>query len=125
MAQNDIQQHRRRISMAYMFMFLALFTILSGIIAYFIALKVSQSQDAEVWIQAQALWIMRSVILFFFMAAFAALWFIPLFFFEWNASQWVTGVTVAGVVFAFVAWMYFLNCFINGLSKYLKNKAVF
>ncbi|ENU79198.1 hypothetical protein ACX1N5_14560 [Acinetobacter sp. ANC 4636] len=125
MAQDKVEQHRHYITMAYMFMFLALFTIVTGLIAYLLAAKVAHSSQAEVWIQAHGIWVMRSVILFMVMGVFAGLWFIPLAFYAWNDMLWVTGCTVAGVIFAFIAWMYFLNCFIQGLSKYFKKKAVF
>lgn len=125
MAQDKVEQHRRYIIMAYVFMFLALLTLVTGLIAYLLSAKVAHSTQAEVWIQAHGVWIMRSVILFMVMAVFAGLWFIPLAFYAWNASLWVTGCTVAGVIFAFIAWMYFFNCFLKGLSKYFKKKAVF
>ncbi|WP_111896013.1 hypothetical protein [Acinetobacter sp. MB5] len=125
MAQDKVEQHRRYISAAYMFMFLAMFTVVTGFIAYFLSAKVAHSQDAEVWIQSHGVWIMRNVILFILMGLFAAVWFIPLAFYAWNDMLWVTGFTVAGVVFAFIAWMYLLNSFIKGLSKYFKKKAVF
>ncbi len=80
---------------------------------------------AEVWIHAHALWIMRNGILFLFMSVFAVVWFIPLFFFAWNSNLWVTASTVAGVVFSAIAWLFLLNAWLKGLSKYLKNKAVF
>ncbi len=125
MAKDIITQQRRMISLAYVFMFFALFTVVTGLIAYFLAAKVSRTNDVEVWLHTHALWVMRNVLFFILLSAFAALWFIPLCFYPWNAFQWVTGCVVAGVVFAFIAWMYFLNCFIKGLSKYFKHKAVF
>jgi hypothetical protein len=81
--------------------------------------------NAEVWIHAHALWIMRNVLLFIMMAFFAALWFIPLFFFAWDSALWVTGMTVAGVIFSAIAWLFLLNAWIKGVAKYFKNKAVF
>jgi hypothetical protein len=68
---------------------------------------------------------MRNVLLFIMMAFFASLWFIPLFFFAWDSAIWVTATTVAGVVFSSIAWLFLLNAWLKGLSKYLKNKAVF
>ncbi|KCX47623.1 hypothetical protein J528_4785 [Acinetobacter baumannii 135867] len=53
------------------------------------------------------------------------MWFIPLFFFAWDSNLWVTASTVAGVVFSAIAWLFLLNAWLKGLSKYLKNKAVF
>lgn len=125
MTQDNIKQHRRFMGWAYIFMFFALFTFVSGLAAYFLAAKVAHSEDVEVWVQAQAFWIMRNIILFMVMMAFAALWFIPLHFYTWDAMQWVTGCTIVGIIFIFIAWMYLLNSFIKGLPKFLKNKAVF
>lgn len=125
MAQDNIEQHRRYVVISYVFMLLALFTIVFAAFAYVLARKVAIVDNAEVWIHAHALWIMRNVLLFILMAFFAALWFIPLFFFAWDSALWVTGMTVAGVVFGLIAWLYLLNAWLNGVSKYLKNKAVF
>lgn len=125
MGQDYIEQHRRYIVISYAFMFLALFTVVFAAVAYFMARKVTLVDDAEVWIHAHALWIMRNVVLFVLMSAFAALWFIPLFFFAWDSALWVTATTVAGVVFSAIAWLFMLNAWLNGMSKYLKNKAVF
>ena len=110
--------------MAYMFMFLALFSVFSAVIAYLLARKVTQV-DAEVWMHAQALWIMRNVIIFVILAAFAALWFIPLIFFYWDSLLWVKACTVIGVIFGAIAWLFLLNAWIKGFSKYLNKKAVF
>ena len=125
MGQDNIEQHRRYVAISYVFMFLALFTILFAAFAYMFARKVAIVDNAEVWIHAHALWIMRNVLLFIMMAFFASLWFIPLFFFAWDSAIWVTATTVAGVVFSSIAWFFLLNAWLKGLSKYLKNKAVF
>ncbi|MBJ9983846.1 hypothetical protein IAE19_00110 [Acinetobacter sp. S40] len=125
MGQDNLVQHRRYIAASYVCMFLGLFTILFAVIAYFLARKVAMVEGAEVWIHAQALWVMRSIVMFLMLAIFAALWFIPLFFFVWNSAIWVTACTVAGVIFSAIAWLYLLNAWIKGLSKYSKNKAVF
>ena len=125
MGQDNIEQHRRYVAISYVFMFLALFTILFAAFAYMFARKVAIVDNAEVWIHAHALWIMRNVLLFIMMAFFASLWFIPLFFFAWDSSIWVTATTVTGVVFSSIAWLFLLNAWLKGLSKYLKNKAVF
>ena len=125
MGQDNIEQHRRYVAISYVFMFLALFTILFAAFAYMFARKVAIVDNAEVWIHAHALWIMRNVLLFIMMAFFASLWFIPLFFFAWDSAIWVTATTVAGVVFSSIAWLFFLIAWLKGLSKYLKNKAVF
>lgn len=125
MGQDKVEQHRRDVAISYVFMFLALFTIIFAVFAYLLARKVAVVDDAEVWIHAHALWIMRNVLLFILMAVFAALWFIPLFFFAWNSALWVTAVTVAGVIFSTIAWLFLLNAWFKGLAKYFKNKAVF
>ena len=125
MGQDNIEQHRRYVAISYVFMFLALFTIVFAAFAYLLARKVAIVDNAEVWIHAHALWIMRNVLLFILMAFFAALWFIPLFFFAWDSATWVTAMTVAGVVFSSIAWLFFLNAWIQGIAKYFKNKAVF
>ena len=124
MGQDNLEKHRRYMVMAYMFMFLALFSVVSAVIAYLLARKVAQV-DAEVWMHAQALWVMRNVIIFVILAAFAALWFIPLIFFYWDSMLWVKACTVIGVVFSSIAWLFLLNAWIKGFSKYLNKKAAF
>ncbi|NIE96323.1 hypothetical protein F3J02_07500 [Acinetobacter sp. Tr-809] len=125
MGQDGIEQHRRYVAISYVFMFLALFTIVFAVFAYLLARKVAIVDNAEVWIHAHALWIMRNVMLFLLMAIFAVLWFIPLFFFAWNDALWVTAMMVAGVVFSSIAWLFLLNAWLKGIAKYFKNKAVF
>ena len=125
MGQDSIGQHRRYVAISYVFMFLALFTIVFAVFAYLLARKVATANNAEVWIHAHALWIMRNVLLFTMIVCFAALWFIPLFFFAWDSALWVTGMTVAGVIFSAIAWLFLLNAWIKGVAKYFKNKAVF
>ncbi|MEB3754471.1 hypothetical protein [Acinetobacter sp. MD2(2019)] len=125
MAKDSLTQQKRYVSIAYVFMFFALMTIVTGLIAYFLAAKVARAEELEVWLQTHSLWIMHNVLLYIVLSAFAALWFIPLLFFPWNAFHWVTGCVIAGIVFGFIAWMYFFNCFIRGMSNYLKHKPVF
>lgn len=125
MGQDNIEQHRRYVAISYVFMFLALFTIVFAAFAYLLARKVAIVDNAEVWIHAHALWIMRNVLLFTMIVCFAALWLIPLFFFAWDSALWVTGMTVAGVIFSAIAWLFLLNAWIKGVAKYFKNKAVF
>ncbi len=124
MGQDNLKQHRRYMTIAYVCMFLALFSIVSAVISYWLARKVVLV-DTEVWIQAQALWVMRNVVMFMLLATFAALWFIPLFFFYWDSLIWVKACTVLGVIFSAVAWLYLLNAWLKGFSKYIKNKAVY
>ncbi|AOA56938.1 hypothetical protein [Acinetobacter larvae] len=125
MGQDNLQQHQRLMTTSYVFMFLALFSIVSIVISYILARKVANAAEAEVWMHAQALWVVRSTVLFLFLAAFAALWFIPLFFYYWDSMLWVKACTVIGVILSVVAWLYLLNAWLVGFSKYIKNKAVF
>ena len=125
MGQDHVKKYRRYVAISYVFMFLALFTVVSGVISYFLARKVLQVEGVEVWLHAQALWIVRNVLVFLILAAFAGLWFIPLCFFTWNANLMVTATTVLGVIFAFVAWLYLLNAWLKGVAKFWNNKAVF
>ena len=62
MGQDNIAQHRRYVAISYVFMFLALFTIVFALFAYLLARKVAIVDNAEVWIHAHALWIMRNVL---------------------------------------------------------------
>lgn len=125
MGQTNPEQHRKFITSSYLFMFLALFTVITAVLAYWLARKVAVANGAEVWIHAQALWIMRNAVIFLILAAFAALWFIPLMFFYWDSFIWVKACTVAGVVFSAIAWLYLLNIWLKGFTKYLQKKAVF
>lgn len=125
MGRDSLDRHRRFVTLSYVFMFLALFTVITAVIAYFLSRKVVQSDTAEVWMQAQALWIMRSVVLFLILGVFAFLWFIPAFFIYWDSMIWVKTCTVIGVVFAAIAWLYLLNVWLKGFVKYIQKKAVF
>ena len=125
MGQTNPEQHRKFITSSYLFMFLAFFTVITAVLAYWLARKVAVADNAEVWIHAQALWIMRNALIFLILAAFAALWFIPLIFFYWDSFIWVKACTVAGVVFSAIAWLYLLNTWLKGFTKYLQKKAVF
>lgn len=125
MGQTNPEQHRKFITSSYLFMFLALFTVITAVLAYWLARKVAVADNAEVWIHAQALWIMRNALIFLILAAFAALWFIPLIFFYWDSFIWVKACTVAVVVFSAIAWLYLLNIWLKGFTKYLQKKAVF
>ncbi|ENU18529.1 hypothetical protein F994_03049 [Acinetobacter bohemicus ANC 3994] len=125
MKQDNLSRLRRSIAISYVFMFFALFTVISGVFAYWYARKITQVDDVEVWLQAQALWVMRNIVIYAILVCFAALWFIPLIFFYWNSALWVTGCTVAGVVFSLIAFLFLLNAWLKGLSRFVKNKAVF
>lgn len=125
MNSDTLTKMRRSLGMAYVFMFLALFTVVSGLLAYWLARKVSQLDYAEVWLQAQALWIMRNIVIYLVLAAFAALWFIPLFFFAWDSQLWVKACTVTGVIFSFIAFIFLINAWFKGIHKFTQRKAVF
>lgn len=125
MGQDNLSKHRRYVTMSYVFMFLALLSVFSVIISYFLARKVAHAEGTEVWIHAQALWIMRNAILFIILALFALLWFVPAFFIYWDSVLWVKACTVIGVAFAAIAWLFLLNATFKGFSKYLQKKAAF
>ncbi|CAB1220614.1 hypothetical protein [Acinetobacter bouvetii] len=125
MTQDNLIRLRRSIAISYVFMFFALFTVIGGIFAYWFARRVTQVEDVEVWLQAQALWVMRNITIYLILVCFAALWFIPLIFFYWDSALWVTGCTVAGVVFSLIAFLFLLNAWLKGISRFFKNKAVF
>ena len=125
MAQDDLTKQRRKVLLAYVLMFFALFSIITGLMAYYLARNVSQAPHTEVWLNAQALWVMRSSLLFLILAVFASLWFIPLNFFYWDSYLWVTACTVIGVVFALIAFLYLLNAWLKGIGRFMKNKPVF
>ena len=125
MAKDSIAKSRRSIAISYVFMFLTLFTIVFGLFAYLFARKVSVIADLEVWLQTHSFWVMRNIVIYIFLSLFASVWFIPLYFYYWDTYMWVTACTVIGVVFAIVAFLFLLNAWLKGLSKFFKNKAVF
>ena len=125
MGQSNLERHRRYITSSYLLMFLALFTVITAVLAYWLARKVAMVDDAEVWIHAQALWVMRNAVIFLILALFASLWFIPLIFFYWDSMIWVKACTVIGVVFSGIAWLFLLNVWLKGFTKYLQKKAAF
>ena len=125
MTQDTLTRLRRSLAISYVFMFLALFTLIGGAFAYWYARKIIQVDNAEVWMQTQALWVMRNVMIYLVLMIFAALWFIPLIFFYWNSALWVTACTVVGVVFSLIAFLFLLNAWLKGISRFFKNKAVF
>ncbi|MDY6469054.1 hypothetical protein SKM54_10995 [Acinetobacter faecalis] len=125
MAKDSITKSRRNIAISYVFMFLTLFTIVFGLFAYFFARKISLVQGMEVWLQTHSFWIMRNIVIYTLLSLFASVWFIPLYFYYWDTYMWVTACTVIGVVFAIVAFLFLLNAWLKGMSKFFKNKAVF
>ena len=64
MTTDNLIKYRRYIAISYVFMFLALFTVISGVFAYWFARKVSQIDSTEVWMQAQAFWVMRAIVIY-------------------------------------------------------------
>ena len=46
-------------------------------------------------------------------------------FLYWDSELWVTACTVLGVVFTAIAWLFLLNAWIKGISKFFNYKAVF
>lgn len=125
MGQDNLERHRRYMTLSYVFMFLALFTVVSAAIAYILARKVAQADSAEVWMNAQALWVMHSIVMFVILAIFASLWFIPSCFIYWDSILWVKACAVIGVIFAVIAWLYLFNAWLKGFSKYMQKKAAF
>lgn len=125
MKSDSLTKCRRSVAMAYVFMFLALFSFVTALFAYLCARKVLKVDAAEIWLQAQALWIMRNVVIYAILAIFASLWFIPLHFVTWDSSLWATTTTVVGAIFAAIAFLFLLNTFIKGLIRFFQNKAVF
>ena len=75
-------------------------------------------------IHAHALWIMRNGILFLLMSVLLWSGLFSLLF-AWDSNLWVTASTVAGVVFSAIAWLFLLNAWLKGLSKYLKIRQFF
>ena len=125
MAKDNLAKYRRSVTIAYICMFFALFTVITSLLAYVFARKVTVINDAEVWLHAQALWVMRNSLIYFILMIFASLWFIPLYFYYWDTYIWVTACTVIGVIFVLIAFLFLLNAWIKGISKFIKNKAVF
>src|SRR5690606_18335026 len=115
MTQDTLTKMRSSVAMAYVFMILTLFTLFSVLLAYWYARKVTQVDYAEVWLQAQALWIMRNIVIYTILAIFAALWFIPLFFFAWDSQLWVKACVVTGVIFSFIAFIFLINAWFKGI----------
>ncbi len=72
MKQDNLSRLRRSIAISYVLMFLALFTVISGIFAYWFARKVTQVNEVEVWLEAQALWIMRNIVIYMILGVFCS-----------------------------------------------------
>lgn len=119
------KKQERQILIAYLLMLLTVFSIVPFIVAYWLAARITHLPATEVWLSSHAFWIARNVLIFFCIAVFAALWFIPLFFFIWDQYIWVTACTVIGVIFAIVAWLYLLNAWLKGISRFIRHKPVY
>lgn len=119
------KKQQKQILTAYLLMLLTILSIVPMILAYWLAVRVTQTQDVEVWLNAHALWITRSLIIFMSMALFSALWFIPLAFFAWNELLWVNASVIVGVIFAMVAWLYLINAWLKGFIRYFRRKPVY
>ena len=125
MGQDFLERHRRYMTLSYVFMFLALFTVVTAAIAYFLARKVANTDATEVWLQAQALWVMRSGVLFMLLSVFAALWFIPACFIYWDSAICVKTCAVIGVIFSSIALLFFFYLWLKGFVKDMQKKAAF
>lgn len=125
MGKEQHKKQQRQVLIAYFMMFLTVLAIVPMIIAYTIAMRLSYAPEMEVWLNSHVLWIMRSIMIFFCIAIFAALWFIPLIFVTWDQYIWVTACSVIGVVFALISWIYLLNSWIKGIIRFFKRKPVY
>lgn len=125
MGKEQQKRQQKQILLAYVMMFLSVFTFVPIIFAYLLAMRLTHTEDIEVWLNSHALWIVRTLLIFICIALFAVLWFIPLYFFVWDQQTWVTACTIAGVIFAIVAWLYLLNAWLKGLIKFFQRKSVY
>lgn len=125
MGQNQQKQQQRRVFTAYLLMLLTVFCIVPLIFAYWISMRLTNTPDMEVWLSSHCFWIARNLLIFICIAVFAALWFIPLAFFVWDQFIWVTACTIIGVIFAVVAWLFLLNSWLKGISRFIKRKPVY
>lgn len=125
MSQEQQKQQEKQILIAYVLMFLTIFSIIPLVFAYWIAARVSTQPEIEVWLSSHAFWIARNLTIFICIAIFSALWFIPLGFLAWNHSTWTMATTIIGVIFAIIAWLYLLNAWIKGIFRYIKHKPVY
>lgn len=125
MAQKQQKQQQKRILMAYLLMLLTVFCLVPLILAYWLSIRSVNTPEMEVWLSSHGLWIARNLLIFACLAVFAALWFIPLAFFVWDQFIWVTACTIIGVIFAAVAWLFLLNAWLKGISRFVKRKPVY
>lgn len=125
MVQKQQKQQQKRILIAYLLMLLTVFCFVPLILAYWLSIRSVNSPEMEVWLSSHGLWIARNLLIFACLAVFAALWFIPLAFFIWDQFIWVTACTIIGVIFAGVAWLFLLNAWLKGISRFVKRKPVY
>ncbi|KAA8731318.1 hypothetical protein F4V57_13530 [Acinetobacter qingfengensis] len=125
MGQEQQKKQEKLVLVTYLFMLLSIFTIIPVVITYWLAVKASYFPDTEVWLNSHAFWIARNLLIFLCIAVFSALWFIPLAFFMWDQYIWVTACTIAGVVFALIAWLYLVNTWLKGIMRFFKRKPVY
>lgn len=125
MGKEQQKQQQRQILFAYMFMLFTVFTLVPLLLAYWLAARITHIPDIEVWLSSHAFWIVRNLLVFASIAVFAALWFIPLLFLVWDQYIWVTACTIIGSIFAIIAWLYLLNAWLKGISRFCKRKPVY
>jgi hypothetical protein len=125
MGQQQQKKLERQVLVTYMLMLLTIFTVIPLVITYWLAAKATNFSGVEVWLNSHVLWITFSLLIFFCIAVFAALWFIPLAFFVWDQHLWVTACTVVGVIFALIAWLYLINAWLKGIIRFFKRKPVY
>lgn len=122
--EENIKQHQRILTIAYISFFCALLTGVMALPAYFLAWRVSQLPNVEVWVKTHCIWIMQNHFIFMLILLFAGVWFVPLAFVAWDSAMWVKSMMVTGVVFLCVAWLFLLNAFVKGIGRYLFKKSV-
>lgn len=125
MAPSQHKKQGRSVLVAYLLMLLTVFTVVPLIFAYWLAIRTTTMPEVEVWLHSHGLWIARNLLIFACLAIFALLWFIPLAFFVWDQFIWVTACTIVGVIFAVVAWLFLLNAWLKGISRFIQSKPVY
>lgn len=113
------------LSLAYLFLLVALFTGIGVVLAYAVAWKIERNHKNEQWILAHARWIMRNSLIFSALLVLASIWFSPLLWTIWNADILTKSSIVLGSVILLIAFLYLLNAWLKGVGKLLFKKAVF
>ena len=70
MVQAQQKKQQKQILLAYVMMFLSLFTFVPIIFAYLLAMRLTHTEDIEVWLNSHALWIVRTLLIFICIAVF-------------------------------------------------------